>query len=152
MPKKKCVYEAPTAFVLGFYGLIVVWSCVSTYLIVTKAIAGSWPVVQLFMIGFVVAYTWYWCLGISYRITVTESGGIELRSFRKVLRLEASEVRAVEAPKLSVIPTVFIRFRLAVRVRAYMFCVISNSDFSNVLQTMRMNNNGLVFKGLVGVI
>lgn len=150
-PDKSCVYEAPQAFVMVFYGLLVAWSVVSIYLIGTKAIIARWPVGQLAMIGFVIAYTWYWCLGISYRISVSESGNIELKSFRRVLELDPSEVLAVESPKVSLIPTVFIRFRLP-RERAYIFSMISSADLSRVFRMMHKNNRELLFKGFAGML
>lgn len=149
-PAKTCTYEAPPAFVIVFYGLLVAWSVVSVYLIGTKALVAEWPVGQLAMVGFVIAYTWYWCLGISYRVVVNDAGKIELRSFRRVLNLEPSDVIAVESPKISIVPTVFIRFRLS-RERAYMFCVISSADLSKVFQVMHKNNSELLFKGFAGV-
>lgn len=145
------VYEAPPFFVMGFYGLLIAWSVVSVYLIGTKALVARWPAGQLAMVGFVIAYTWYWCLGISYRIVVNNSGKIELKSFRRVLNLDPSDVIAVESPKLSLIPTVFFRFRLA-RERAYMFGVSNSPDLSRVFRVMHKNNHALLFKGLAGMI
>jgi hypothetical protein len=150
-PKKSYVYEAPPAFVLVFYGLLAIWSVVSVYLIGTKALVANWPVGQLAMVGFVIAYTWYWCLGISYRIEVDERGSIELKSFRRVLRLNPADVTVVEGPRLSFIPTVFVRFRLS-REKAYLFCVISSGEFSQVLRSMYRNNRDLSFKGLAGAV
>lgn len=149
-PEKACIYQAPALFVKVFYGLLIAWTVVSVYLIGTKAMVAEWPVGQLAMVGFVIAYTWYWCLGISYRVVVSDAGKIELRSFRRVLNLEPSEIIAVESPKISIVPTVFIRFRLS-RERAYMFCVISSADLSKVFQVMHRNNSELVFKGFAGV-
>ncbi len=150
-PKKLYIYEAPVAFVVVFYGLIAAWSGVSVYLIGTKALSANWPVGQLLMVGFIIAYTWYWCLGISYRIEVSETGGIKLKSLRRVLRLEPDDITVVEGPRLSFIPTVFVRFRLA-REKAYLFCVISSGELSEVLRSMHRNNRDLAFKGLAGAV
>jgi hypothetical protein len=150
-PGKSCVYEAPSAFVIVFYGMIAAWSGISVYLIGSKALSANWPTGQLAMVGFIIAYTWYWCLGISYRIEVSENGGIELKSLRRVLRLEPGDVTVVEGPRLSFIPTVFVRFRLA-REKAYLFCVISNRELSEVLRSMHRNNRDLSFKGLAGAV
>ena len=150
-PRKSYVYEAPAVFVIVFYSMIAAWSVVSVYLIGTKALSANWPVGQLAMVGFIIAYTWYWCLGISYRIEVGENGDIELKSFRRVLRLAPGDVTVVEGPRLSFIPTVFVRFRLA-REKAYLFCVISNGDLSEVLRSMHRNNRDLSFKGLAGAV
>lgn len=150
-PDKSFIYEAPWMFVKVFYGLLIAWTVVSVYLIGTKNIVAGWPAGQLAMVGFVIAYTWYWCLGISYRIVIGESGNIELKSFRRVLKLDPAEIIAVESPKISIIPTVFVRFRLS-RERAYMFCVISSGDLSRVFKAMHRNNKELVFKGFAGLI
>jgi hypothetical protein len=148
---KSYIYEAPAVFVIVFYVMIAAWSGVSVYLIGTKALSANWPVGQLAMVGFIIAYTWYWCLGISYRIEVSEKGRIELKSFRRVLRLEPDDVTVVEGPRLSFIPTVFVRFRLA-REKAYLFCVISSVELSEVLRSMHRNNQDLSFKGLAGAV
>ena len=147
-PKKSYVYEAPLMYVGVFYFLLLAWTAICVYLIGAKALNADWPIGQLAMIGFVIAYTWYWCLAISYRIAVNEQGKIELRSFRRVLRLEPTDITIVEGPRLSFIPTVFLRFRLA-REKAYLFSVISSSDLTKILNVMRRNNSNLTFKGLV---
>ena len=146
-----CVYEAPAGFVFVFYGLLIAWSVVSIYLIGSKALIAGWPAGQLAMVGFVIAYTWYWCLGIFYRVVVNEKGDIQLKSFRRVLNLEPSDVIAVESPKLSLIPTVFVRFRLS-RERAYLFGLTSSLDLSRVFKVMHRNNRALLFKGLAGML
>ncbi len=149
--KEASVYVAPQSFVLTFYGLLTAWTLISISLISVKAISAQWPVGQLVMIGFVIIYTWYWCLGIAYRIVVSDSGDIELKSLRGIQHLKPTDVYAVESPKIYLIPTVFVRFRLA-RGRAYMFSLINSADLSKVFRVMHENNKDLHFKGYAGVL
>ncbi len=145
------VYLAPQSFVFTFYGLLIAWTLISLSLIGFKAISAQWPVGQLVMIGFVISYTWYWCLGIAYRIVVSDTGDIELKSLRGIQHLKPTDVYAVESPRIYFIPTVFVRFRLA-RGRAYMFSLINSVDLSEVFRAMHENNKDLHFKGYAGVL
>lgn len=145
------VYLAPQSFVRTFYGLLIAWTVISVSLIGVKAISAPWPVGQLVMIGFVISYTWYWCLGIAYRIVISGTGDIELKSLRGIQHLKPSDVYAVESPRMYLIPTVFVRFRLA-RGRAYMFSKINSVDLSKVFRVMHENNKDLHFKGYAGML
>jgi hypothetical protein len=64
----KYVYQAPIVFVGLFYTLLVVWSVVCALLIGSKNIKAGWPAGQILMIAFVLVYTWYFSLGIVYKI------------------------------------------------------------------------------------
>ena len=145
--KKQYEYEAPGFYVWGFYAVLAVWTVVSVYLLATKAANARWAVGQLCMIGFVLAYTWYWSLAISYRVTVSDEGDIEFKSFRRVLRLRPENINLIEGPRFSLIPTVFLRFRLA-REKAYLFCVITDEELGAVLRAMMRNNRDMKVKGV----
>jgi hypothetical protein len=149
--KEPSVYLAPQLFVLTFYGLLIAWTVISISLIIAKNFSAPWPIGQLVMIGFVMSYTWYWCLGIAYRIVVSDSGDIELKSLRGNMLLKPTDVYVVESPRIYVIPTVFVRFRLA-RGRAYVFSIVNSVDLKNVFQVMHKNNKDLHFKGYAGVV
>ena len=146
-PKKNYLYQAPILFVGLFYVLLLVWTVVCVVLIGSKTLNAGWPLFQLFMIAFVLGYTWFFSLGISYRIAIIEKGAIELTSFRRVLSVKADAVSQVEGPRLAFIPYSFIRFRLE-REKVYLFCRITDDELQQVLKKMRLANREIKFKGV----
>jgi hypothetical protein len=147
LPKRDYQYRAPIVFVGLFYVLLLVWTVVCVVLIGSKTLNAGWPVFQLFMIAFVLGYTWFFSLGISYRIGIDEKGAIELASFRRVLRVTPSDISQVEGPRLAIIPYSFIRFRLE-REKAYLFCCITDDALQQVLKKIRLINREIKFKGV----
>ncbi len=146
-PKKYKPYRAPVFFVGLFYVLLVVWTAVCILIIGSKAIHAGWPLFQLFMIAFVLGYTWYFSLGISYKLMIGDGSKIELASFRRVIRVEAEDVSMVEGPRFAVMPYGFIRFRLE-REKAYLFCCITDPILQKNLQKLKTANREMIFKGL----
>jgi hypothetical protein len=147
IPDKEFVYHAPIIFVGLFYVLLLVWTAVCVVLIGSKTFKAGWPLLQLLMIAFVLGYTWFFSLGISYRISINRKGGVELTSFRRVLRIQADTISLVEGPRLALIPYSFIRFRLE-REKAYLFCRITDDELQQVIKKMRSANREMKFKGL----
>ena len=145
--KKNYLYQAPIIFVGLFYMLLLVWTVVCVVMIGSKTLSAGWPLFQLLMIAFVLGYTWFFSLGISYRISINEKGAIELTSFRRVLSVRADAVSLVEGPRLAFIPYSFIRFRLE-REKVYLFCRITDDDLQQVLKKMRLANREMKFKGV----
>ncbi len=119
--KKRTVYQAPLAFVWIFYGLLLVWTVVSIVFLGPRAAAGQWPTGQLLMIAFVLGYTWYFSLGISYKVVADVDGTVEMTSIRRKASLQASQISLVEGPRFALLPYAFIKFRLD-REKAYVFC------------------------------
>ena len=146
-PKKEYVYQAPVIFVGLFYLLLLVWTAVCVVLIGSKTISAGWPLFQLLMIAFVLGYTWFFSLGISYRIYINETGTIELTSFRRVLSVKSDAISLVEGPRLALMPYSFIRFRLE-REKAYLFCRITDDELQQVLKKMGLANREMKFKGV----
>ena len=102
----------------------------------------------MIMIAFVMVYTWYFSLAISYKIGITERGDIELTSFRRVIRVNAEVIGMVEGPKWAIIPYGFVRFRLE-REKAYIFCCITDADFEQYMQIMKAANPEMILKGSI---
>jgi hypothetical protein len=146
-PKKDYLYQAPTLFVGLFYLLLLLWTAVCVVMIGSKTLSAGWPLFQLLMIAFVLGYTWFFSLGISYRIYINEKGTIEFTSFRRVLSVKADAISLVEGPRLALIPYSFIRFRLE-REKAYLFCRITDDELQQVLKKMRSANREMKFKGV----
>jgi hypothetical protein len=146
-PKKDYLYQAPVIFVGLFYLLLLLWTVVCVVMIGSKTLSAGWPLFQLLMIAFVLGYTWFFSLGISYRIYINEKGMTELTSFRRVLSVKADAISVVEGPRLAFIPYSFIRFRLE-REKAYLFCRITDNELQQVLKKMRLTNREIKFKGV----
>ena len=145
--KRDYLYQAPILFVGLFYVLLLLWTAVCVVLIGSKTLSAGWPLFQLLMIAFVLGYTWFFSLGISYRIGIDEKGTIEVTSFRRVLSFKADAVSLVEGPRLAFMPYSFIRFRLE-REKAYLFCRITDDQLQQVLKKMRLANREMKFKGV----
>ena len=141
------VYRAPPAFVGIFYAFLVAWTVVSLVFLWPKAMRGAVPLAQLGMIAFVLAYTWYFSLGISYEVRIDGRGEMEMKSFRRVITMPLDDVSAVEGPRFAVLPYGFLRFRLT-REKAYVFCHITSEDVRRLLSAMKRVNTKLELKGI----
>jgi len=128
-----------------FYAMLVAWTITCIVLIGFKLTQSEWGnLFQLFMIAFIIAMTWYFSMGISYRVNVEEDGTIQLTSFRRILRIDSRKIEFIEGPHL---PIGFIRFRLE-REKAYLFCVIKNKELQKILLAIRKANPDIKFKNL----
>jgi hypothetical protein len=96
------------------------------------------------MIAFIIAMTWYFSMGISYRVNVEEDGTVQLGSLRRILRVHSQKIELIEGPHL---PIGFIRFRLE-REKAYLFGIPKNRDLQQVLSVIRKTNPDIKFKNL----
>lgn len=130
-----------------FYAFLVAWTVVSLVFLWPKALKGAVPLAQLAMIAFVLAYTWYFSLGISYEVRVGDGGDVEMKSFRRVLKIPLEDLTVVEGPRFAVLPYGFLRFRLT-REKAYVFCHITSEDLRRLLTTMKSINRKLEMKGV----
>ena len=139
------VYRAPMIFVATFYFLLAVWTLVCVSLIALKASQWGWANLStLFMIAFILVYTWYFSAAISYQIMAREDGWIQLTSFRRTIEADAGKIRLVEGPRL---PVGFLRLRLE-REKAYIFCVIRDEAFKRIVSVIRSANPDAKFKSL----
>lgn len=85
---------------------------------------------MLGMIAFVLGFTWYFSLGISYRAELDPDGVLNLKSFRRVLLLSPADIKQVEPPFL---PWGFMRFKLE-REKAYIFCSLTNESLREIIK------------------
>jgi len=138
-------YQAPMIYMGIFYAMLVAWTITCIVLIGFKLTQSEWGnLFQLFMIAFIIAMTWYFSMGISYRVNVEEDGTIQLTSFRRILRVHSRKMELIEGPHL---PIGFIRFRLE-REKAYLFCVIKNKELQKILLAIRKANPDIKFKNI----
>jgi hypothetical protein len=138
-------YQAPMIYLGIFYAVLVAWTIICIFLIGFKLTQSEWGnLLQLFMIAFVIAMTWYFSMGISYRVNVEEDGTLRLTSFRRILRVDSRKMELIEGPHL---PIGFIRFRLE-REKAYLFCVVKNRELQKILLAIQKTNPDIKFKNL----
>jgi len=139
------VYRASVMFVATFYLLLGAWTIVCVSLIGLKANQWGWANLStLLMIAFILAYTWYFSVAISYKMVLRDDGFIQLTSFRRIIEADVKKIRLVEGPRL---PVGFLRLRLE-REKLYMFCVIRDEAFKSTLAVIRAANPDAKFKGL----
>ena len=143
--QKEFAYQAPSLYVLLFYLVISAWTVVSILFLGLKyEETGKADVTRLAIFTFLLGMTWYFSLGIFYRIKIEESGNIELKSFRRVIQTQAKEISLVQGPLL---PVGFLRFRLE-REKAYMFCIATDQTLHQVLSFIRSKNPDVKFKSM----
>lgn len=142
---KNYVYQAPTLYVAIFYVFLAAWAVVCVTVLGSSF--NTWGlanVFQLFMFAFVLFYTCYFSVAISYRIEVGVEGSIQLTSFRRIIKTRAEEIPLVEGPHF---PIGFIRFRLE-REKAYLFCLVNNESLKEVLSVIKAGNPQMKLKKL----
>jgi hypothetical protein len=138
-------YQAPTLYVLLFFLVISAWTIASVIFISLKyEETGKADLTQLVIFAFLLGMTWYFSLGISYRIEMEESGIIRLKSFRRVIQTRAQDIGLVQGPLL---PIGFLRLRLE-REKAYLFCMANDKALVQVLSRIRAKNPDIKFKSL----
>ena len=144
---KHYVYQSPVLFVGIFFGILIAWTVISLLLILSIGFTWGWPLARSLMITFIIVLTWYFSLAISYKVSITADGDLELTSFRRVIHVNAEEIGMVEGPKWALIKYGFIRFRLE-REKAYLYACVSDENVQKILKIMREVNEDMVFKAL----
>jgi hypothetical protein len=143
MPKTPRPYQAPTALVAVFYLLLIAWTFASILFLARKVARSELTdVVQWVMIAAIFGFTWYFSLGLFYRIDLGPDGGIHLKGVRRGLTVHPREVEAVEGPYL---PIGFVRFKSG-RERFYLLCSVRNADLRAILKRIGEINPDIRFK------
>ena len=141
---KRTVYKVPTIYVYLFFLLLVVWTIFCIFFIGSNINLGLANPVKLFMVGFIIFYTWYFSVAIAYKIEVDDRGKIRLTSFRRVVDTDAKIIPLIEGPKL---PIGFLRLRLE-REKGYLFCFMKDKSLKKVLSIIRKANPAIRFKDI----
>ena len=90
------------------------------------------------MIVFFYLYSWFWALGLFYRITLDAEGRIRMKSLRRTLEISAKEVRSIEGSKF---PGGFGFIRMKVnRESAYLFCHHLDAELEEIFREIRRIN------------
>ena len=134
------VFQASLPFVALFYGLLLAWTVGTLPLVYLKfrqgGFQGDW--VYAAMIGFFYLYTWFWSLGIFYRIALDSEGRVVLRSLRRNLEVPAKQIRSIEGSRFPG-RFGFIRLKLP-RESGYLFCHRRNKELEEILLGIRKMN------------
>jgi hypothetical protein len=134
------MFEAPKTYWVLFYLLLLAWTVGTLPVVYAKFKAIGFGSVWVYasMIGFVYAYTWFWCLGIFYRISLDDQGAVVLRSLRRELRVEARQIASIEGSRF---PGGFGFLKLKVpRETGYLFCLRRTPELETLLQGLRKAN------------
>ena len=136
-------YQAPAAFVGSFYLFLIAWTCVAVLFLVARAARSELgDILQFMMIVGVLCFTWYFSLGVFYRIKLEADGSILLSGVRRTHTLLPREIEAIEGPFL---PLGFIRFKSG-RERFYLLCWVKNADLLAILKRIGEINPGIHYK------
>ena len=136
-------YQAPAPFVATFYLFLIAWTCVAVLFLVARAARSELgDILQFMMIVGVLCFTWYFSLGVFYRIKLEADGSILLSGVRRTHTLLPREIEAIEGPFL---PLGFIRFKSG-RERFYLLCWVKNADLLAILKRIGEINPGIHFK------
>jgi hypothetical protein len=136
-------YQAPAAFVTAFYLFVIVFTFIALLLLITRvARAEIGEILQAIMILGVLCFTWYFSLGIFYRIGLEADGSIFLTGMRKTAKVSPRDIEAVEGPFL---PIGFVRFK-SKGERYYLLCWVKDEDLLAILKRIGEINPGIHFK------
>ena len=133
-------YQAPPAYLVLFYLFMLAWTGGSLPVVYLKfqevGFRSHW--IYASMIGFVYAYTWFWSLGLFYRISLDGEGLVTLKSLRRELRVPAKQIFRIEGSRL---PRGFgfVRLKLP-RESGYLFCFRMTRDLEAILRGIRKKN------------
>jgi len=134
------VFQAPATFVALFYVLLLAWTVGTVPLVYLKFRAGGFLGDWLYavMIGFFYLYTWFWSLGLFYRISLDGEGRVVLRSLRRSLEVTVKQIRTIEGSRFPG-RFGFIKLKLP-RESGYLFCHRRNEELEAILLEIRKMN------------
>jgi hypothetical protein len=134
------VFQAPVLFVALFYGVLLAWTVGTVPPIVLKFQRGGFQGDWLFaaMLGFFYLYTWFWALGIFYRITLDGEGKVVLKSLRRNLRVSAKQIFTIQGSRFPG-GFGFIRVKLP-RESGYLFCYRKGPELEEIFKEIQKLN------------
>lgn len=133
-------FQAPMGYVVLFYLLLVVWTAGTLPVVYVKFRTIGFNSVWIYasMVGFVYLYTWFWCLGICYKISLDREGLVTLKSLRRELQAPAKQIARIEGSRF---PGGFGFVKLKVpRETAYLFCLRQTGELAAILKGIRKIN------------
>jgi hypothetical protein len=127
-------FQAPMGFVVLFYLLLLAWTAGSLPVIYGKfrmvGFQSHW--ISASIIAFVYAYTWFWSLGLFYRIALDSDGLVTLKSLRRQLQVPVRQISRIEGSRF---PRGFGFVKLKVpRETGYLFCLRLTEQLATLLR------------------
>ena len=134
------VYQPPAFFVRAFYGVLLLWTVGTAPPIYLKFLRGGFQGDWLYglMFVFFYLYTWFWSLGIVYRIALDGEGRVRMNSVRRTLEIPARQIRTIEGSKFPG-GFGFIRVKLP-RESVYLFCYRRDEHLDEIVREIRRIN------------
>lgn len=117
------VFQAPMGYVVLFYLLLLAWTVGSLPVIygTFRTVGFQFHWISASIIAFVYAYTWFWSLGLFYRISLDSEGLVTLRSLRRELQVPVKHISRIEGSRF---PRGFGFVKLKVpQETVYLFCL-----------------------------
>ena len=140
MTETKIIFKASTIYVAIFYIFLITWTIITVPILIIRS--SEINNLLLGMMAFIIPMTWYWSLGIVYRIVLEKDDIVRMKSIRKDITLSINDFRKIEGPP-SRINFGFIRFRIA-RDTIYSFFVPSTS-LRRILTIVKAKNKSVLF-------
>jgi hypothetical protein len=127
-------FQAPMGFVVLFYLLLLAWTAGSLPVIYGKfrtvGFQSHW--IYASIIAFVYAYTWFWSLGLFYRVSLDSEGLVTLKSLRRELQVPVKQISRIEGSRF---PRGFGFVKLKVpRETGYLFCLRLTEQLETLLR------------------
>ena len=139
-------YRAPVIYIVVFYVLLLAWTGASLPMVQRKfaSITANEvrPLLYGFMVAFVYGFTWFWSLGVFYRLSLDAEGGVAMKSLRRTRRLEAREISRVEGSHLPG-SFGFVTIKLP-RERCYLFCFQKDAVLEAIVGELKRRNPALI--------
>jgi hypothetical protein len=134
------VFQAPMGYVFFFYLLLLAWTVGSLPVIYGKfrtiGFQSHW--IYASIIAFVYAYTWFWSLGLFYRISLDSEGLVTLKSLRRELQVPVKQISRIEGSRF---PRGFGFVKLKVsRETGYLFCLQMTGKLEALLRSILKAN------------
>ena len=133
-------FQAPLVYVVLFYLLLLAWTVGSLPIVYDKFRTIGFQSVWIYasMIAFVYAYTWFWSLGLFYRISLGSEGLVTMKSLRREFQVSVKQIARIEGSRF---PRGFgfVKLKLP-RESGYLFCLSMTGELSAILRGIRKNN------------
>ena len=138
-------FRAPAGYPAFFYLLLLAWTAGSLPLVYQKFQTGMFFGSQWLyagMVAFVYVFTWFWSLGIFYRVSLDSEGNLTMKSIRRELQVSVKQVSRVEGSRFPH-SFGFVKMKLP-KESGYIFCLRKTDELEAVLQRIKFLNPLLI--------
>lgn len=138
-------FRVPSGYVAFFYLFLLAWTAGSLPLVYQKFQTGMVFGSQWFyagMVAFVYVFTWFWSLGIFYRISLDSEGNLIMKSIRRELQISVRQISRVQGSRFPH-SFGFVKMKLP-KESGYIFCLKKTDELEAVLQGIKRLNPLLI--------